>query len=347
MKIKISRSHLKNISQAIVNRMKNFPEGGKIILLEGEMGTGKTTFSNDFLENLCLEKGSSPSFALVQVYENREVCVVHADFQRIAQEEAIHIFEEYEAQYPNAFFLIEWPFENWKEYFNQPIIHVQLEHGEDASFRYLEMSFYNPWAIDLESAKKMQEEWKTPIHVRKHIELVHKVSVFCARQLEAQGIPIDINLVESAAILHDGVRYIDFKSFEEFDLKYYKEEVTPEKIAFWKSVQKKYQEVGHEKAMRMILESQGFFATGKVIEAHRSKKIYEKDQMSWEEKCLYYADKRAMHDQFVSLQKRLEDGAMRYGHARTENFESLVFELEKELQKAGKWKEVDLQDAIV
>lgn len=79
-----------------------------IILLEGDLGAGKTTFTRFFAESLGItEPVTSPTFSIVKEYHD-PVSFVHMDLYRIDdEEELINIgFEEYlDADYV----LIEWP----------------------------------------------------------------------------------------------------------------------------------------------------------------------------------------------------------------------------------------------
>lgn len=81
----------------------------KIILFEGEMGSGKTTL----IKALCAELGvkentSSPTFAIVHVYEGNEV-IFHFDLFRIQNiRELIDLgFAEYLDS--GNYIFIEWP----------------------------------------------------------------------------------------------------------------------------------------------------------------------------------------------------------------------------------------------
>ena len=80
-----------------------------------------------------------------------------------------------------------------------------------------------------------------------------------------------------------------------------------------------------------------------VVRRHRYNGLIDPKEKptTWEEKILYYADKRVMHDQIVSLQKRVQDMRERYfpdGNlpASDQPVEKAIFKLEKELcLKAG------------
>ena len=57
---------------------------GKIILFEGDLGTGKTTL----IKNLCYELGSvdnvsSPTFPILNIYDTKKNKIYHADLYRV------------------------------------------------------------------------------------------------------------------------------------------------------------------------------------------------------------------------------------------------------------------------
>ena len=80
----------------------------RVVLLEGDLGAGKTTFTGYFAEALGIaERITSPTFSIVKQYA-QPVSFVHMDLYRIEDEdELVQIgFDEYlEADHV----LIEWP----------------------------------------------------------------------------------------------------------------------------------------------------------------------------------------------------------------------------------------------
>lgn len=81
----------------------------KIVVFQGSMGMGKTTFIKALVKNLGIDNiTASPTFGLVNHYEGSENVVFHFDFYRIEhQEEAFDIgFEEY--LYSGNWCFIEW-----------------------------------------------------------------------------------------------------------------------------------------------------------------------------------------------------------------------------------------------
>lgn len=82
---------------------------GQIICLNGDLGVGKTVFTQGFAKGLGIEEAvSSPTFTILQVYEEGNIPLYHFDVYRIAEVEEMD-----EIGYEDYFFgegvcLIEW-----------------------------------------------------------------------------------------------------------------------------------------------------------------------------------------------------------------------------------------------
>ncbi|MFD2741272.1 tRNA (adenosine(37)-N6)-threonylcarbamoyltransferase complex ATPase subunit type 1 TsaE [Sulfitobacter aestuarii] len=83
---------------------------GDVILLEGDVGAGKTHFARALIQSilLALEDVPSPTFTLVQSYETTVGPLWHADLYRLTsvyEVEELGLTEAFE----NAICLVEWP----------------------------------------------------------------------------------------------------------------------------------------------------------------------------------------------------------------------------------------------
>ncbi len=84
-------------------------KAGDIILLNGDLGVGKTVFTKGFGKGLGIEEPiSSPTFTIMQIYEQGRLPLYHFDVYRIADPEEMD-----EIGYEDYFFgkgvcLIEW-----------------------------------------------------------------------------------------------------------------------------------------------------------------------------------------------------------------------------------------------
>lgn len=99
---------LPNLPQAAKYILENCQY--KILLFYGEMGVGKTTLIKELAKQLGhTDWVSSPTFSLVNEYENSSGKLYHFDFYRINnEEEALSIgVEEY--LYSGEWCFIEWP----------------------------------------------------------------------------------------------------------------------------------------------------------------------------------------------------------------------------------------------
>jgi tRNA threonylcarbamoyladenosine biosynthesis protein TsaE len=97
----------------VIDIIKQFYfEQSKVILLNGDLGSGKTTFTQRLLKNLgYIEPVDSPTYTIVNEYQlNHHIKVFHFDLYRIKHKEELYEigFEEYFAGKDN-YTIIEWP----------------------------------------------------------------------------------------------------------------------------------------------------------------------------------------------------------------------------------------------
>ena len=81
---------------------------GDIIVLSGELGSGKTKFTEGFLSYFGLENEiSSPTFTIVNEYHAKEINIYHFDVYRLADIDEFYAIggEEY---FESGICLIEW-----------------------------------------------------------------------------------------------------------------------------------------------------------------------------------------------------------------------------------------------
>ncbi len=82
MKQILEVKHIKDLKivitalQSLMNVSKN------IILLNGDLGTGKTTFVVEYCNQYNLQ-ASSPTFSLIQDYQNEKIKIAHVDLYRL------------------------------------------------------------------------------------------------------------------------------------------------------------------------------------------------------------------------------------------------------------------------
>lgn len=104
---KETQSIASKIAQEILSNKRS-----NVVLLEGELGGGKTTFSQGFLAGLGVEQPvTSPTFVIVKIYliPNSDYKVYHLDLYRLNQEWEVLDLEIMDIiSNPKNIILIEW-----------------------------------------------------------------------------------------------------------------------------------------------------------------------------------------------------------------------------------------------
>ena len=109
---------------------------GQVYALIGDLGTGKTVFSQGFAKGLGItEPVNSPTFTIVQIYEKGRLPFYHFDVYRIGD-----IEEMYEIGYEDCFFgegvsLVEWA-DYIEELLPADCIRIRLEKDLEKDFSY-------------------------------------------------------------------------------------------------------------------------------------------------------------------------------------------------------------------
>ena len=105
----------------------------KLVFLEGELGSGKTTLIKQFCKELGFKNQvTSPTFPLLNIYKNNEKNIYHADLYRLKKIEEINELGFYEIMESNDWFFIEWP-ELLYDIIDFPYTKIKIKNVDDIS----------------------------------------------------------------------------------------------------------------------------------------------------------------------------------------------------------------------
>lgn len=109
---------------------------GDIYTLNGDLGVGKTVFSQGLAKGLGIaEPISSPTFTIVQVYEEGRLPFYHFDVYRIGDAEEMEEIGYQDYFYGNGICLIEWA-DLIREILPEKAIPVLIEKDLEKGFDY-------------------------------------------------------------------------------------------------------------------------------------------------------------------------------------------------------------------
>lgn len=108
---------------------------GQVYTLVGDLGVGKTVFTQGFAAGLGVkEQVSSPTFTIVQIYEEGRMPFYHFDVYRIGDIEEMDEIGYEDCFYGEGVSMIEWADlikEILPEHYTQVVIEKDLEKGFD------------------------------------------------------------------------------------------------------------------------------------------------------------------------------------------------------------------------
>ncbi len=112
---------------------------GDVVVLTGDLGSGKTKFTEGFLKYFNLDKEiSSPTFTIVNEYKNNDINIYHFDVYRLSDSDEFYAIggEEY---FSTGICLIEWG-EIIKDVLPDNYIHITFEKdSSDENIRYIKI----------------------------------------------------------------------------------------------------------------------------------------------------------------------------------------------------------------
>ena len=121
---------------ALGQRMGREARPGQVICLNGDLGVGKTVFTQGFAEGLGIgEPVNSPTFTILQQYEEGRLPLYHFDVYRIGDVSEMDEIGYEDCFYGDGVSLIEWP-TRIREILPAQVTWVQIEKDLEKGFDY-------------------------------------------------------------------------------------------------------------------------------------------------------------------------------------------------------------------
>lgn len=121
---------------ALGEKLGREAKSGQIYTLNGDLGTGKTVFTQGFAAGLGItEPVNSPTFTILQVYEEGRMPFYHFDVYRIGDVEEMDEIGYEDCFYGEGVCLIEWA-ELIEEILPEKVIVVTIEKDLEQGFDY-------------------------------------------------------------------------------------------------------------------------------------------------------------------------------------------------------------------
>ena len=121
-----SKHTVKNVEEtyALAKRIADTLQGGEVILLNGDLGAGKTTFTKGLAKALGIEdEVTSPTFTILNVYEDGRLKLNHLDMYRVDSADELAELGIEDCFDDESVTVIEW---NKFEHFDGKVIEINI-----------------------------------------------------------------------------------------------------------------------------------------------------------------------------------------------------------------------------
>ena len=125
-------------------RLGELAKAGQVFTLVGDLGVGKTVFTQGFAEGLGItEYVNSPTFTIVQVYEDGRLPLYHFDVYRIGDPEEMDEIGYEEYFYGEGVSLVEWA-NLIEELIPEEAVRITIEKDLEKGFDYRRITVVDP-----------------------------------------------------------------------------------------------------------------------------------------------------------------------------------------------------------
>lgn len=141
-------------------------------------------------------------------------------------------------------------------------------------------------------------KYKVPQNIKEHCMGVRNVAVFLAKKINENGESINIELVNSLALLHDIFKLASIQNIT--PNKYHTHNFSEEEIAMREELRKNFPNM-HENQVAHEIFKEEYPQLAILLKDFGNP---EKENKSWEELLVFYADGRVFRNNVVTLEER-------------------------------------------
>lgn len=138
-------------------------------------------------------------------------------------------------------------------------------------------------APSVDQCYKLLKEYRVPDHIIQHSEMVRRIAVFLAYELNRRGEDLRVPEIEAAALLHDMTKMEGIETHQ-----------------------------NHARTGERLLAELDFKRIGEIVAEHIKLRPGRNSRPLSEEEIVNYSDKRVMHTRIVTLDERFADLRERY-----------------------------------
>lgn len=133
---KVYKSKSTEETRAIGKKIGETLTPGSVLALSGDLGTGKTAFTQGIAEGLQIDEWvNSPTFTVIQQYEGGRLPLYHLDVYRIEDPSELEEIGVDEALFGEGVCVIEWA-EMVEEILPENTVHITIEKNLEKGFDY-------------------------------------------------------------------------------------------------------------------------------------------------------------------------------------------------------------------
>lgn len=120
----------------IAKKFEKRLKGGEVVVLNGDLGAGKTTFTKALCKALKVKENvTSPTFTLMNIYTSGRLPLYHFDMYRLEDESEAQELGLDDFFYSNGVCMIEWA-ENIKNLLPKKLITINIEKLGETSRKF-------------------------------------------------------------------------------------------------------------------------------------------------------------------------------------------------------------------